>query len=193
MPLINCKVELKLKWTNYCVFSAVDPVSLLHFFSKGQLKTIKSKGIAKDLKDQFIAKNTKQKVKIKKMTNEYRYFPESNFAAVNRLFVLIYSSQDNNVKRYNVLNCYLPKGIIKNYNIIINGMNFSNQSVDSNIKQCEEIRKLTTGQDEDYTTVCLLDYDYIKNYYRLIAVDLSKQKDLDADPKAIYKVEFTGK
>ena len=168
MPLINCKVELKLKWTNYCVFSTVDPVSLHHFFSKRQLKTIKSKGLAKDLKDQFIGNNTKQKVKIRKTTNEYRYFSESNFAVVNRLFVLIYSSQDNNVKRYNVLSCYLPKGIIKNYNIIINGMNFSNQSVDSNIKQCEEIRKLTTGQDEDYTTVCLLDYNYIKNYYRLI-------------------------
>ena len=162
-------------------------------FSVRQLKTIKSKGLAKDLKDQFIGNNTKQKVKIKKTTNEYRYFSESNFAAVNRLFDLIYSSQDNNVKRYNVLSCYLPKGIIKNYNIIINGMNFSNQSVDSNIKQCEEIRKLTKGQDEDYTTVCLLDYNYIKNYYRLIAVDLHKQKDLDADPKAIYQIEFIGK
>ena len=72
-------------------------------------------------------------------------------------------------------------------------MNFSNQGIDSNIKQYEEIRKLTSGQDEDYTTVCLLDYDYIKNYYRLIAVDLGKQKDLHADPKAIYQIEFIGK
>ena len=46
-------------------------------------------------------------------------------------------------------------------------------------------RKLTTGQGEDYTTGCFLDYDYIKNHYRFIAVDLSRQKELNADPKAI--------
>ena len=50
------------------------------------------------------------------------------------------------------------------------------------MKRCEEITKLTTEQGEDYTTVCLLDYNYIKNNYRLIAVDLSRQKELDADP-----------
>ena len=37
----------------------------------------------------------------------------------------------------------------------------------SNIKQFEEIRKLTTVQGEDYATGCLLHYEYIKNYYRL--------------------------
>ena len=47
-------------------------------------------------------------------------------------------------------------------------------------------------QDEDYTTECLLDYEFIKNYYRLIAVDLSRQKELDADPKAIQQIEFVG-
>ena len=55
----------------------------------------------------------------------------------------------------------------------------------SHIKWYEEIRKLTTGQGEDYTTGCLLDYDYIKNHYKLVTVDLSRQKELDADPKAI--------
>ena len=38
----------------------------------------------------------------------------------------------------------------------------------------------------------MLDYDYIKNHYRLIAVDLSRQKELDADPKAIQQIEFVG-
>ena len=54
------------------------------------------------------------------------------------------------------------------------------------------MRKLTTGPGEDYTTLFLLDYDYIKNHYRLIAVDLSRQKELDADPKAIQQIEFVG-
>ena len=65
-------------------------------------------------------------------------------------------------------------------------------SIDSDTKRYEEIRILTTGQGEDYTTGCLLDYDYIKNHYRLIAVDLSRQKELDADPKAIQQIEFVG-
>ena len=55
--------------------------------------------------------------------------------------------------------------------------NFYNQPNDSNIKRCEEIRKLITGQGEDCTTGCLLDYNYVKNHYRLIAVDLSRQKE----------------
>ena len=57
------------------------------------------------------------------------------------------------------------------------------QLIDSHIKRYEEIRKLITGQGEDNTTGCLLDYEYIKNHYRLMAVDLSRQKELDADPK----------
>ena len=55
-------------------------------------------------------------------------------------------------------------------------------------KRYEEIRKLTTEQGEYYTTRCLLDFDYIKNYYRLIAVDLSRQKQLDVDSKAIQQI-----
>ena len=55
------------------------------------------------------------------------------------------------------------------------------------IKKYEEIWKLTTGVGKDYTTGCLLDYDYIKNHYRLIAFDLNRKKELDADPKEFNK------
>ena len=58
------------------------------------------------------------------------------------------------------------------------------------IKRYEEIRKQTTDQVEDYTIGCLLEYYYVKNHYRLIAVDLSRHKELDADFKAIQQVEF---
>ena len=56
------------------------------------------------------------------------------------------------------------KYVIKNYNVIISGKNFYDQPIDFNIKWYEEKRKLTTGQVEDYTTGCLLDYDLIKSY-----------------------------
>ena len=73
-----------------------------------------------------------------------------------------------------------------------NRKNFYYQAIGSDIKWYKEIRKLTTGQGEDYTIGCLLDYNYIKNHYRLIVVDLSRQKELDADPKAIKQIEFVG-
>ena len=135
----------------------------------------KLSNIAKGLKDKWI-----------------RYFLELNFVGINRLFGLVYPNWKNDVKRFHSRKYYLPKGIIKNYNIIISGKNFYDQSIDSDIKQYEEIRKLTAGQGEDYTTGYLLDYDYIKNHYRLIAVDLSRQKELDADPKGVQQIEFVG-
>ena len=79
-------------------------------------------------------------------------------------------NRKNGVKRFKTSKYYLPKGIGDNYNVFINGKNFYGQAIGSNIKRYEEIRKLTTGQGEDYTTECLLDYDYIKSHYRLIAV-----------------------
>ena len=60
-------------------------------------------------------------------------------------------------------------------------------------KTIKRNKKLTTGQGEDYTTWCFLDYKYIKNDYRLMEVDLSRQKELDADPKAIKQIKFVGK
>ena len=71
---------------------------------------------------------------------------------------------------------YLLRGVIKNYNAIIGGKNFYDQPFDFGIKRFQEIRKLTTEQGESYTNGCLLDYDYIKNHYRLIVVDLSRKK-----------------
>ena len=59
------------------------------------------------------------------------------------------------------------------------------QAIDYDIQRYEEFRKLTTSQSEDYTT------DY-KTHYRLIAVDLSRQKELDVDSKAIQQIEFVG-
>ena len=58
-------------------------------------------------------------------------------------------------------------------------------------KTYENIIKITTGQGDDYTTGCLLDYPYFKNHYKMIAIDLSKEQALDADPRAIQQINFT--
>ena len=62
----------------------------------------------------------------------------------------------------------------------------------NSIKQYDETRKISTGQGDDYTTACLLDFAYLEKNCRLIAIDSSKQKALDADPKAIQQIIFTG-
>ena len=56
----------------------------------------------------------------------------------------------------------------------------------------DEIRNIATGQADDYATGCLLDYQYFKHHYNLIAIDLSKQKELEADARAIQQSEFYG-
>ena len=65
--------------------------------------------------------------------------------------------------------------------------------INDQIKKYDEIRKIATGKGDNYTTGCLLYYQYLKDYYQLIAVELSKQKQLDADPRVIQQIEFYGK
>ena len=104
------------------------------------------------------------------------------------MFVLAFDNTDNGAKkieRNSHTKYFLPRVHITNYNVLIDGRNFYDQSVSDQIKRYVEIRKTATGQGDDYTTGCLLDYQYFKDHYNLIAVDLSKQKELDADSRAI--------
>ena len=80
---------------------------------------------------------------------------------------------------------------IKDYYVIIDGKVFFDQPVKNDLITYENIRKMATDQGHDYTTSCLLDYNYFKKYYKVIAKDLSKRKALDADPKAIQQINFT--
>ena len=86
---------------------------------------------------------------------------------------------------------FLPRVKIENYNIEIDG-NFYDQPINDSIKQYLRVRKVSTGQGDDYTTGCLLDSAYFEKKYRLIAADLSKQNALDNDSRAIQQI-FTGK
>ena len=65
------------------------------------------------------------------------------------------------------------------------------QPINRMTKTHENIRKIATGQGDDYTIGCLLDYSYFKENYKMIAIDLSKQQALDADPRAIQQIDFT--
>ena len=71
------------------------------------------------------------------------------------------------------------------------GKNFFDQPINSVNKTYENIRKIASGQGDDYTTGCLLDYSYFKDHYKMIVLDLSKQEALDADSRAIQQISFT--
>ena len=68
---------------------------------------------------------------------------------------------------------------------------FFHQPVKIDLKTCDNIRKIATGQGDNHTTSCLLDYPNLKEYYKLIEIDLRKQQKLDADPKAIKQINLT--
>ena len=111
-----------------------------------------------------------------------------SFQGVNILFVL---SFENGNDRTLHSTYYLPKTEIKDYNVMIDDKNFFDQPINSMTKAYENIRKIATGQVDDYTTGCLLDFSYFKDHYKMIAIDLSKQQALDADPRAIQQINFT--
>ena len=80
---------------------------------------------------------------------------------------------------------YLPRNDLNKYNVIIDGRKFYDNPIESDIEKYRELKKVMIGKGEDYTAGSLLDYDYFLKHYKLIAVDLSKQKELDADLRAI--------
>ena len=74
---------------------------------------------------------------------------------------------------------------------MIHKENFFDQPIKDNKVICENIRKIATGKGDDYTNGCLLDYPYLRDSYKVIAVDLSRQKALDPDPREIQQINFT--
>ena len=201
MPLINCENELLLTWSRNCVIintdinnqipaftitetnlyvpvvtlSTQDNAKLLPQLKSGFKRTISwNKYLAKP---ELLAKNA-----------NLNHLIEPGFQGVNSLFVLAFEDEAQRIsrKRY----C-IPNVEIIDCNVMIDGKNVFHQPMNKMNKTFENIRKITIGQGDDYTAGCLLDYSYFKKYYKMIAVDLSKQQVLDADPKAIQQINFT--
>ena len=112
---------------------------------------------------------------------------DQSFQAVNRLSVL---SFENNAHRTSYKRYFFPTVEMKDCNVMINEQTLFDQPVENNLRVHDSIRKIATGQWDDYTTGCLLDCNYFKNYYKMIAIDLSKQPALAADPKAILQINW---
>ena len=201
MSLINCKIELSLKWYENCILSSTGTFTITDTklcLTIITLKTEDNTKLSKLLSERFkrsIYWNwNKYKIIFKNYDNEcIRERLNASFQRVNRLFVLA-NAYGNNITNENSYRKYfLPRLKIKNYNIEIDGRNFYDQPINDTIKQYNEIRRIPTGQGHDYTTGCLLDFSYFEKKYRLIVTDLSKQKALHADSRTIQQIIFTGK
>ena len=201
MLLINCEVNLILDWSANCVIIYTTVANQVPTFTITEttlyvpvvtLSTQDNAKLLPQLKSGFKSTITWNKYLSKPellaQNPNLNHLVEPSFQGVNRLFVLAF---ENDAQRTSNKRYYIPNVEIKDYNVMIDGKNFFDQPVKNNKVTYENIRKIATGQGDDYTTGCLLDYIYFKNHYKMIAVDLSKQQALDADPKAIQQINFT--
>ena len=198
MPLINCEVNLILTWSKDFVITNSEDVGK---FSITETKlyipvvTLSTQDYAKLL--QQLNSGFKRTINWNKYDSSIKIFAHNRylnhlinpiFQGVNRLFVLPFENEND---RTSYSTYYLLKVEIKDYNVMIDGKNFFDQPINSMTKTYENIRKIATGPGDDYTTGSLLDYTYLKDHYKMIAIDLSKQQAFDADPRAIQQISFT--
>ena len=198
MPLINCEVNLILTWSSTYVITDSNGAGTFKISDKKlyvpvvTLSTEENAKLLQQLKSGFkrVINWNKylSKPELIRRNPNLNYLVEPSFQGVNRLFVLAF---EDDTQRTSHSRYYLSNVEIKDYNIMINGENFFDQPIKNNKKNYKNIRKIATGQGDDYTTGYLLDYSYFMDTYKMIAVDLSKQQALDADPKVIQQINFT--
>ena len=202
MPLINCKIELNLTWKKECVLST-DAGNAVFIINDTKMYVPVVTLSKEDNKD-FIEQQNKgfqrsiywNEYKTKEIienadANVFKYINlDPSFQGVNRLFVTAYNSANGQPTRNGQRKYYLPRIDLNRYNVIIDGRSFYDNPIESDIEKYRELKKVMIGKGEDYTKGSLLDFNYFKKHYKLVAVDLSKQKELDADPRTIQQIEF---
>ena len=166
MPLINCEIKLDLTWKKECVLST------------GTGNAV------------FIINDTKLHVPVVTLSKEdnKEFIEQQNKKFQRSIYWNEYKTKEineNGQRKY-----YLPRIDLEKYNVIIDGRNFYNNPIESEIEKYRELTKVMIGKGEDNTTGSLFDFNYFDKHYKLVAVDLSKQKELDADPIAIQQIEF---
>ena len=169
-------------WTKNCVMSNIAEET------KGNVKLTKK--LSEGLKRPVSWNEYKTEIESRNLddNNLAIFYLDAFFQGVKRLFVLAFNNTtvnvpnnpmnntNNRVVRDNRRKYFLPRVNITNYNVLINGRTFYEQSVSDQIKKNNEIRKIATVQGDDYTREYLLDYQYFKDHYQLIVGDLVKKR-----------------
>ena len=198
IPLINCEVSVILTWSSTCLIAnstgagTFELTDTTLYVPVVTLSTRDNSKLLQQLKSGFKRVITWNKYLSKpellRQNPNLNHLVEPSFQGVNRLFVLAF---ENDTQRTSHSGYYLSNVEIINYNVMINGENVFAQPIKNNKVTYENIRKIATGQGNDYTTGCFLDYPYFKDSYKIIAIDLSKQQTLDTDPKPNQQINFT--
>ena len=216
MPLINCEVSLTLTWDKNCVITTLEkrvipgsnPVRRGNSLSGASFKITSCElclpvvTLSKDddnellnhLKSGFKRVVTWNKylsqISNRSANNNLNFLGDPTFTDVNKLFVLSFKSDnENRDNRTSFSKYYLPEVQIKDFNVIIDKTSFFDQPVKNEEEAHEKIIEI--GRNSEYNTGNLLDYEYFKKYYRLIAVDLSKQNKEEKDLR--QQINFIGR
>ena len=202
IPLINCKIKLNLTWKKECVLSTCAGEAV--FIINDTKLYVPVVTLSKEDNKDFIEQQNKgfqrsiywNEYKSKEINenadaNVFKYINlDPSFQSVNRLSVMAYNRANGQPTRNGQRKYYLPRIDIEKYNVIIDGRNFYDNPIESDIEKYRELKKVMIGKGEDNTTGSLFDFNYFDKHYKLVSADLSKQKELDADPRAIQQIEF---
>ena len=217
IPLISCEVSLELKWDKNCVITSLEqrvieganppardngptgatleitkcklyvPVVTLSKYDEIKLLTNLKSGFKREI----IWNKYRSQMTTEAVNNNLNILVDPTFTNVNRLFVLAYGVDNNNYKRQSSFEFYLPKVLVKDYNVIIDKLAFFDLPIKTEEEAYEKI--IDISRNNEYTTGNLLEYDYFKKYYKLIAIDLSKQQVLQENKDLIQQINFIGR
>ena len=214
IPLISCEVSLELKWDKNCVITSKEqrdigggnrdnaptsatlaitkcklyvPVVTLSTDDEIKLLTNLKSGFKKEI----IWNKYKSQMTSEAINNNSNILVDPTFTNVNRLFVQSYATDDNNYNRQSYSQFYLAKVMVKDYNVVIDKLAFFNLPRKTEEEAYGKI--IDISRNNEYTTGNLLDYDYFKKYYKLIAIDLSKQQVLQESEDLIQQINFIGR
>ena len=216
IPLISWEVFLEPKWNKNCVITSLErrqvdggphvvrnnaptgatlaitdcklyvPVVTLSKDDEIKLLTNLKSGFKREIKwNKYRLQMTTEAA-----DNNLNILVDPTFTNVNRLFVLAYKNADNN-DRQSFSQFYLPNDVVKDYNVIIYKLAFFDLPIKTEEEAYEKI--IDISRNNEYTTGNLLDYDYSKKHYKLIAIDLSKQQVLQENEDLIQQINFIGR
>ena len=211
IPLISCELSLELKWNKTCVITSQQigvnldggnaaaptgatltindcklyiPVVPLSKDDEIKLLTNLKSGFTREIE----WNKYRSQMSTEAINNNLNILIDPTFTNVNRLFVLAYQTADD---RQSFSQFYLPKVMVKDFNVIIDKLAFFDLPIKTKEEAYEKI--IDISRNNEYAAGNLLDYDYFKKYYKLIAIDLSKRQVLQENEDLIQQINFIGR
>ena len=211
IPLNSCEVSLELKWDKNCVITSVEQrdigggnrdnaptgatlsitdcklyVPAVTLSKDDEIKLLTN--LKSGFKREIIWNKYRSQMTTEAINNNLNILIDPTFTNVNRSFVLAYQNADD---RQSFSQFYLPRVMVKDFNVIIDKLAFFDLPIKTEEEAYEKI--IDVSRNNDYTTGNLVDYDYFKKYYKLIVIDLSKQQVLQENEDLIQQINFIEK